>query len=142
MGTSSSQNLAPVSGSSPERKGAAGQTAGSGTAFKPVDWRLRLTPIFNMNYLGVEELGIVNPNVLEGRTRFRTDFALQEWFAEAKLAVLSARARELADVNGMSYSGWFDRASMNSWASSGGIVLITRGLPASTWPTKFAFDSR
>lgn len=36
VGNSSSQNLAPVSGTSPERKGAAGQTAGSGTGFKPV----------------------------------------------------------------------------------------------------------
>ena len=36
VGISSSQNLAPVSGSSPERKVAAGQTAGSGAGFKPV----------------------------------------------------------------------------------------------------------
>ncbi|HRI55437.1 MAG TPA: HAMP domain-containing protein, partial [Pseudomonadota bacterium] len=36
VGASSSQSLAPVSGISPERKGAAGQTAGSGVGFKPV----------------------------------------------------------------------------------------------------------
>ncbi len=35
-GTSSSQNLAPVPAGGPERKGAPGSAAGSGTAFKPV----------------------------------------------------------------------------------------------------------
>ncbi len=55
-------------------------------AFKPVDWRLKFTPVFNFNYLDVEELAIVNPNVLDGTTRFRTWWALQEWFAEVKIA--------------------------------------------------------
>ncbi len=54
-------------------------------AFKPVDWRFKATPIFNMNNLAVGELGVVNPDVREGRTRFRTDFALEDWFMEAKL---------------------------------------------------------
>jgi hypothetical protein len=57
-------------------------------AFKPVDWRVRLTPVFNVNYLSVDELGIVNPDVREGTTRGRTFFALQEWFGEVKLADL------------------------------------------------------
>ncbi|MBI5761377.1 MAG: HEAT repeat domain-containing protein [Planctomycetales bacterium] len=57
-------------------------------AFKPVDWRIRLTPIFNMNYLDVEELAVVNPDVREGTTRFRDRAVLQEWFVEAKLADL------------------------------------------------------
>ena len=55
-------------------------------AFKPADWRLKITPIFNLNYLDVNELAIVNPNVQAGKTRYRQDFALEEWFAEAKLA--------------------------------------------------------
>ena len=59
---------------------------GDGAAFKPADWRIKLTPIFNMNYLDVEELGIVNPNVNHGTTRFRGDGALEEWFFETKLA--------------------------------------------------------
>ena len=58
-------------------------------AFKPVDWQVRLTPIFNFNYLDVEELGIVNPDVRDGTTRFRTFTALEEWFVEGKLADLS-----------------------------------------------------
>jgi hypothetical protein len=57
-------------------------------AFKPVDWRVRLTPVFNVNDLNVDELGIVNPDVRKGITRGRTLFALQEWFGEVKLADL------------------------------------------------------
>ncbi len=55
-------------------------------AFKPVDWKLRLSPVFNVNNLDVQELAIVNPDVRAGTNRLRDDFALEEWFAEAKLA--------------------------------------------------------
>jgi hypothetical protein len=58
-------------------------------AFKPTDWRIKLTPIFNLNYLHVNELGIVSPDVRNGETRFREDVALEEWFVETKLADLS-----------------------------------------------------
>jgi hypothetical protein len=58
-------------------------------AFKPVDWRLKATPVFNINYLTVEELGVVSPSLTDRVTRGRTYFSLQEWFAEAKLADLS-----------------------------------------------------
>ncbi len=53
-------------------------------AFKPTDWRIKVTPIFNLNYLDVEELGIVNPDVRNGTTRFREDVALEEWFVETQ----------------------------------------------------------
>jgi len=59
------------------------------TAFKPFDWQIRMTPVFNLNYLSVKELGVVNPDVRAGTTRFRQEVALEEWFAEAKLADLS-----------------------------------------------------
>jgi len=62
---------------------------GNQAAFKPLDWQIRLTPVFNMNYLDVGELAIVNPDVRHGTTRFRDDVALEEWFVEAKLADLS-----------------------------------------------------
>lgn len=55
-------------------------------AFKPADWRIKVTPVFNMNYLDVQELAIVNPNVNHGTTRFRSDGAFEEWFVETKLA--------------------------------------------------------
>ncbi|MGC4006703.1 MAG: hypothetical protein QM811_27695 [Pirellulales bacterium] len=57
-------------------------------AFKPADWKAKISPVFNINYLQVNELGIVNTNPLAGEDRFRSDFALQEWFYESKLADL------------------------------------------------------
>jgi hypothetical protein len=58
--------------------------------FKQPDWRLKLTPIFNLNNLSVQELGIVSPNVLQGTTRTRTWWALQEVFYEQKLGDTSS----------------------------------------------------
>jgi hypothetical protein len=58
-------------------------------AFKPVDWRVKLTPAFNVNALSVEELAVVSPDVRDGTIRNRTWGTLQEWFAEYKLADLS-----------------------------------------------------
>jgi hypothetical protein len=58
-------------------------------AFRPMDWRVKVTPVFNVNYLAVNELGVVSPDVTHGTTRGRTFFALEEWFVESKLADLS-----------------------------------------------------
>ncbi len=54
--------------------------------FKPVDWRFKITPIFNVNSLSVNELAQVDPTVTAGTKRHRTFFALQEFFGELKLA--------------------------------------------------------
>jgi hypothetical protein len=63
---------------------------GSTTAFKPLDWQIRLVPAFNFNELNVKELAVVNPDVREGRRRFRDHaILLQEYFGEVKLADLS-----------------------------------------------------
>lgn len=63
---------------------------GNTTAFKPVDWQIRLAPAFNFNELNVRELAVVNPDVREGRRRFRNhSILLQEYFGEVKLADLS-----------------------------------------------------
>jgi len=62
---------------------------GDTTAFKPMDWRVKLTPAFNVNMLDVEELGVVSPNVTKGLNRDRSWATLQEYFVEAKLADLS-----------------------------------------------------
>lgn len=59
------------------------------TAFKPADWKVRIEPVFNLNYLKVKELSVVNPDVRKGKRRSREDFALEEWFIEKKLADLS-----------------------------------------------------
>jgi hypothetical protein len=55
------------------------------TSFKPVDWRVRITPEISINDLNVRELGIVGPDVLSGTNRFDTHVGLQEAFAEVKL---------------------------------------------------------
>ena len=58
------------------------------SSFKPTDWRLKLTQIFNLNHLVADELGVVSPDVRKGTSRFREDYALEEWFVETKLADL------------------------------------------------------
>lgn len=58
-------------------------------AFKPVDWRVVLEPVFNMNFLKVNELAVVSPDVRKGTTRYRDYLALEQYFVEAKLADLS-----------------------------------------------------
>lgn len=55
------------------------------TSFKPVDWNVRLTPVLNLNYLDTQELGVVNPDVTHGTTRYDKYLAFQEYFVEAKL---------------------------------------------------------
>ena len=47
------------------------------TAFKPLDWQVRMTPVFNLNHLSVKELGVVNPDVRAGTKRFRDDVAFE-----------------------------------------------------------------
>jgi hypothetical protein len=54
-------------------------------AFKPFEWRVKVTPIFNINYLAGQELGVVRPDVRRGLDRGRTFFAMEEWFLETKL---------------------------------------------------------
>ncbi|HUA85027.1 MAG TPA: carboxypeptidase-like regulatory domain-containing protein [Bryobacteraceae bacterium] len=59
------------------------------TSFKPIDWQVRFTPVFNINYLNVEDTGIVNINPAAGTTRLDSHIGLQEAFVEKKLADLS-----------------------------------------------------
>ena len=53
--------------------------------FKPVDWRIRITPELSLNNLKVQELGIVGPDVRSGTNRFDAHVGLQEAFVEVKL---------------------------------------------------------
>lgn len=55
------------------------------TSFRPVDWRIRITPVVSLNYLDVQELGVVNVDVTKGTTRLDSHIGLQEAFAEVKL---------------------------------------------------------
>jgi hypothetical protein len=58
-------------------------------SFKPVDWRIRITPEISLNDLDVRELGIVSPDVRHGTNRFDDHLGLQEAFVEVKLHDLS-----------------------------------------------------
>ncbi len=58
-------------------------------AFRPIDWQVRITPAFNLNYLATQENGIVNANVAKGTDRFDAHIGLQEAFVEVKLKDLS-----------------------------------------------------
>lgn len=59
------------------------------TSFKPVDWRVRITPAFNVNQLWARERGIVNIDVREGTSRTDGHVGLQEAFVEKKIHDLS-----------------------------------------------------
>lgn len=59
------------------------------TAFRPRDWELRLTGVFNFNFLHTEENGVVNADVREGTDRFEDHSTLQEFFVEYHLGDLS-----------------------------------------------------
>ena len=55
------------------------------TSFRPIDWRIRITPVVSLNYLDVQELGVVNVDVRKGTTRLDSHIGLQEAFGEIKL---------------------------------------------------------
>ena len=47
------------------------------TAFRPVDWAVKIEPVFNVNYLDTQENGVVSPNAKQGTDRTKTYLALQ-----------------------------------------------------------------
>jgi hypothetical protein len=58
---------------------------GDTAAFRPVDWRIRVTPAANINYLKANENQVVSPDVELGTTRLDGHVGLQEAFGEVKL---------------------------------------------------------
>lgn len=60
------------------------------TAFRPVDWRVRIQPAISTNYFQTRETGAVNADVRGGRGRFDAHAGLQEAFVEKKLFDLGA----------------------------------------------------
>ncbi|HZT89466.1 MAG TPA: hypothetical protein VFA12_15940 [Stellaceae bacterium] len=59
------------------------------TAFKPPDFQIRLTPVFNFNHTDVAERGVININPAKGTVRDDQMVALQEAFAEYRLRTVS-----------------------------------------------------
>lgn len=60
------------------------------TAYRPVDWRIRVQPAWSLNFINTAELGAVNFDVRRGSNRVSSHVGLQEAFGEVKLADLSA----------------------------------------------------
>jgi hypothetical protein len=59
------------------------------TAFRPADFRVKITPAFNVNYVQTRERGLVDVDVRKGTNRLDGHVSLQEAFAELKLRDLS-----------------------------------------------------
>ena len=59
------------------------------TAFKPPDFELRLTPVFNFNHTSVGELGVININPQAGTVRNDKFASLQEAFVDYHLRNVS-----------------------------------------------------
>ena len=58
---------------------------GDTSAFRPVDWRMRITPAANINYLAARENQVVSPDDLNRTTRLDGHVGLQEAFGEVKI---------------------------------------------------------
>jgi hypothetical protein len=58
---------------------------GETNAFRPVDWRIRVTPAANLNYIRVQENQVISPDVRAGTSRIDGHVGLQEAFGEVKL---------------------------------------------------------
>lgn len=59
------------------------------TVFQPVEWALRLEPVFNINYTYTNERGVISPNPAKGTDRFDSYQALQQAFVEVHIHDLS-----------------------------------------------------
>jgi hypothetical protein len=59
------------------------------TAFRPVDWRVRVQPAVSLNFINTSEYGIARADVRRGSNRLDAHAGLQEAFGELKLADVS-----------------------------------------------------
>jgi hypothetical protein len=55
------------------------------TAFRPIDWRVRIAPAFSVNFVNLSEFGVVNADVRRKDTRLDRHIGIQEAFVEKKL---------------------------------------------------------
>jgi hypothetical protein len=98
------------------------------TTFRPVDWLVRVAPVYNFNYLELKERNVTNINPRAGRTR-RDEFAtLNEAFFEYHLgdtshyfdimAVRAGRQLFISDFRGFVYSDLSDGVRLLGNAAS------------------------
>jgi hypothetical protein len=64
---------------------------GGQTAYRPRDWELKATAVFNLNYTKLKEFNAVNINVRKEDTRTENHFGFQELFFEKHLFNVSDR---------------------------------------------------
>ena len=55
------------------------------TAFRPIDWRVRVAPAFNVNFVNLSEYSLVNADVRRKDKRLDSHVGVQEAFVEKKL---------------------------------------------------------
>ena len=102
------------------------------TAFQPVAWEVKITPTFNLNYLHTQEVGLVNIDIREGRTRFDGPISLQEGYFELTLRDLPRRFPCIPRDEGEEASGDGDgwMASFLTPILEGAGYRVTSGLTA------------
>jgi hypothetical protein len=80
--------------------------------FAPVDWELRVTPEFNINYLRARENAVVRADVRQGTRRLDTHIGMQELFFEKRFGTHSTRTfRRAKDMDDRG-SAYFDFTSL------------------------------
>ncbi len=60
------------------------------TSFQPADFRIKVTPAFDLNFIQTRERGLVSVDVRNGTNRLDGHVGLQEAFVEKKIADLSS----------------------------------------------------
>lgn len=79
------------------------------SAYKPIDWRILVSTVFNYNYTKTQENGIINIDVRRGNTRNDHFLAIQQGFGELRLGDTT---KIFPFLPGGSYSPFFDTTSV------------------------------
>ena len=92
------------------------------TSFKPVDYRFRFTPVFNINYLNTQERSLVNVNPVIGTNRFDSYIGFQELFGEVRLGDTTKfipwlRGKDNKDGKSPHFDSTFIRAGIQQFNS-------------------------
>ncbi|PWT92302.1 MAG: hypothetical protein C5B54_03720 [Acidobacteria bacterium] len=79
------------------------------SAYKPIDWRILVQTVFNLNYIKTQENGIVNIDVRRGPTRTDHYLAIEQGFGEIRLG---DTPKIFPFLKGGSSSPFFDTTSV------------------------------
>lgn len=92
------------------------------TSFKPIDYRFKFTPVFNLNLLNTQERSIVNVNPVIGSNRFDNYVGFQELFGEVRLGDTTKlipwlRGKDSKDGKSPYFDSTFVRAGIQQFNS-------------------------